>query len=84
MTKYQKCSKFRCSQLVYGEVDFSLPAKRYERVDKNDNLCYVISYPHKDIERPAYCYFHKHFPTYPSPELFRRTEHGEDYMGRNV
>ena len=75
----QKCSKFKCNELVYGETDYSQPARRYERIE-NDGLHFVIAYPHKDIERPAYCYFHRTFPNYPSPEPFKRAGHGEDYL----
>ena len=73
LTRYQVCSKYQCNELVYGEVDYSQPAKRYDRVDKDGDLHFVIAFPHKNIERPAWCYFHRKFPNYPGPEPFKVT-----------
>ena len=55
-----KCSKLYCNQPVHTDPDFSKPAQRYDRACGN-NLCYVIAHPHKELERPAYCYYHKAF-----------------------
>ena len=59
-----------CRELIYGKTDFSQPARRYERHDESGNLHFVISHPHKEIKRPAYCYFHRKFPNYPLSEPF--------------
>jgi hypothetical protein len=54
------CSKQGCGKQVMTEPDFSKPAQRYDRWVNNE-LRFVVAHPHKELERPAYCYYHKHF-----------------------